>query len=97
VQRARVVSCVSCVCEGVLVWDVRQLEAHGVERYPFGRDGWLDLACDERASPEDRPVVRVESSVALQLELRWGRPAHPRVELIAIHPTVVAAAAAAAA
>ena len=82
-----------CVCEGVLVWDVRQLEAHGVERYPIGRDGWLDLACDERAAPEDRPVVRVESSVALQLELRWGRPAHPRVELIAIHPTAAAAAA----
>ncbi len=54
-----------------LVWDVNLLEAHGVERYPFGLDGTLSLCCAARASADERPHVKVESNVPLQLEVRW--------------------------
>jgi hypothetical protein len=74
---------------GLLVWDVRQLEAHGVERYPFGRDGWLDLSCEARTSAAARPRVTVKSSVALRLELRWAGDDDQKtqVEVIDVRPT----------
>jgi hypothetical protein len=73
---------------GVLVWDVRQLEAHGVSQYPFGRDGWLDLSCEARTSAASRPQVTVKSSVPLMLELRWNHAGNDgvQVELLDIHP-----------
>ena len=32
-----------------LVWDVHETSAFGVKRYPFGKNGLLDLACLARA------------------------------------------------
>jgi hypothetical protein len=77
------------------VWDVRQLEAHGVSRYPFGRDGWLDLSCKARRSAAALPQITVKSSVALTLELRWNHPdvddadsdSSPLVQRINVQPT----------
>lgn len=54
-----------------LVWDIRLLEAHGVERYPFGCTGLLDLRCAQRAAPDERPTIEATSTVPLDLELRW--------------------------
>ena len=56
---------------GRLLWDVRLLEEHGVRRYPFGREGVLDLSCEARASAGEEPEVRVSSSVPLELTVRW--------------------------
>lgn len=74
--------------KGLLVWDVRQLEAHGVTQYPFGRDGWLDLSCEARTSAASRPQVTVKSSVPLKLELRWNHAGDDSVQvaLIDIQP-----------
>ncbi len=55
-----------------LVWDVRLTEEHGVKRYPFGRDGLLDLRVSARKTPSAKPKVTVSSSVPLTLELRWS-------------------------
>lgn len=52
-------------------WDVRLLEEHGVERYPFGADVTINLRCDARGSITEKPNVRVESSAPVMLELRW--------------------------
>lgn len=57
--------------EARLVWDVRLTEAHGVRRYPFGRDGSLDLYCHARASVDERPRIEVRSMLPLALDLRW--------------------------
>jgi len=54
-----------------LLWDVRLLEEHGVRRYPFGRDGLVDLRCASRASAGDKPRVEISSSVPLELIVRW--------------------------
>lgn len=55
-----------------LVWDVRPLEAFGVERYPFGAGGLLTLRCAARNSPAERPRITVRSSVPLTIDLRWS-------------------------
>jgi hypothetical protein len=57
---------------GRLSWDVRLLESHGVRRYPFGRDGLLDLSAGPRRSPDERPSVEAASTVPLTLEVRWA-------------------------
>jgi glycogen debranching enzyme len=56
---------------GRLLWDVRLLEEHGVLRYPFGREGVLDLACSARGSAGEEPRLEVRSTVSLELMIRW--------------------------
>ncbi len=56
---------------GKLRWDVRLLEAHGANRYPFGKDGWLDVSCEARTSTAEKPRVTVRSNVPLDLVLSW--------------------------
>jgi hypothetical protein len=56
---------------GRLLWDVRLLENHGVQRYPFGRDGVLDLSCATRSSATQEPKIQVSSTVPLELVIRW--------------------------
>jgi hypothetical protein len=55
-----------------LVWDVRLLEGHGVEGYPFGADGLLTLRCAARSRDEEQPQIEVHSNVPLTLEIRWA-------------------------
>ena len=54
-----------------LLWDVRLLEGHGVNDYPFGKDGVLNLSCAARNSSAEEPDIQVHSTVALQLVVRW--------------------------
>ena len=60
------------VSRRVLVWDVRLLEEHGVEHYPFGLDGLLNLRCRARANPAEAPAIDASSTVPLTLEVHWG-------------------------
>ena len=55
-----------------LVWDVRLTERHGVKRYPFGADVWLDLSCAPRHAPDERPRIEAKATAPVELELRWG-------------------------
>jgi hypothetical protein len=57
---------------GVLRWDIRLLEEHGVSRYPFGRKGKLTLKCARRSSPKERPVVEIRSNVPISVEIQWS-------------------------
>ena len=54
-----------------LVWDVRQLEAHGVTSYPFAQEGVLNLRCAARSAAGQPPHIQASSNVELTLELRW--------------------------
>lgn len=57
-----------------IVWDVRQLEEHGVRRYPFGPAGTLDLHASARRSLQDEPQVTVTGSLPepAVVEVRWS-------------------------
>jgi hypothetical protein len=54
-----------------LTWDIRLLEEHGVNRYPFGPSGILDLICHPRGSGLERPSIEFHSNIPLKLEMIW--------------------------
>ncbi|MCK5135453.1 MAG: glycoside hydrolase [Bacteroidales bacterium] len=56
----------------VLVWDIRLLGEHGVNNYPFGKDGIVNLLCNKRMNKTDEPFIKVNSSVPFQLKLIWS-------------------------
>ena len=58
--------------EGKVEWDLRQVEAHGIERYPFGPEGVVDLKVAARKSASDKPVVTVKTNVPFDLVVLWG-------------------------
>jgi len=55
-----------------LVWDVRLQDEHGVEQYPFGKDGLVDLKCHARSSTLEKPVIEVRSNRPFRLHIRWA-------------------------
>ncbi len=56
---------------GWLLWDVRLLEGYGINNYPFGKDGVLDLSCAARRSAAEEPEVEINATVPLELVVRW--------------------------
>ncbi len=54
-----------------LSWRLWGVEEMGVQRYPFGSNGLLDLFVAARASSTDVPQVTAQSNVPLELELTW--------------------------
>jgi len=54
-----------------LVWNINSTDEMGVDRYPFGSRGSLDLRVHKRSSLTEPPVVEVKSDVPLELELIW--------------------------
>jgi len=56
---------------GRLLWDVRLLESHGINNYPFGKDGVLDLSCAARRFVAEEPEIEVTATVPLELVVRW--------------------------
>jgi glycogen debranching enzyme len=55
-----------------LMWDVRLLDEHGVENYPFGSKGVLDLKCSARTSALEKPMIEIRSNVPLTLKVHWA-------------------------
>ena len=58
--------------ENKIEWDVRQLEAHGIDRYPFGPEGVVGLKVAARKSASEKPVITVTTNVPFDLVLTWG-------------------------
>lgn len=56
-----------------LIWDVRLLEAHGVENYPLGPGTLLNLRCSERDSATQEPAIEATANQPVTLLLKWGR------------------------
>lgn len=59
------------VGERKITWHVNRTERHGIERYPFGVDGVLDLMCETRGSIDEKPQISVKSNVPVSLEIIW--------------------------
>ena len=57
---------------GRIEWDLRQTEAHGIERYPFGPDGVVGLKAAARKSAGDKPIISVTTNVPFELTVLWG-------------------------
>ena len=61
-----------CAKNNKIIWHVELLEKHGIEQYPFGKDGLLTLVCDKRENANQTPVVTIDSNVPVELEIIWG-------------------------
>jgi len=60
------------VPNGTIVWDIRLTEEFGVNQYPFGKTGIVNLICNERKNANEVPQIKVNSSVPLTLKLIWN-------------------------
>ena len=67
------------VSENKIVWNVNLLDKHGVEKYPFGKDGELTLICNERKSASDEPRIIAKSNIPLTLEIMWNGASESKI------------------
>jgi hypothetical protein len=74
--------------EHKISWDITQKEAHGIERYPFGPNGLVSLKVNKRNSPEDAPVVTIDTNVPFELTLYWGKGKSKTVSVKEGHQTI---------
>ncbi len=58
--------------ENKIFWDVNLLEKHGVEQYPFGTTGELNLICEARKDVNEKPQITIQSNVHVTVEVRYG-------------------------
>ncbi len=72
------------VIGGKLIWDIRQLEKHGVNRYPFGADGLVNLCCNPRRSDDQKPNIEVSSNIPITLEIRWGQGSREVMHIVPV-------------
>lgn len=64
-----------------VVWDVNQLEAHGIERYPFGPEGLVSFKVNKRSSADETPVITVDSNIAFDMTVYWGKDKSKKVSI----------------
>ena len=55
-----------------LLWDIRLLEAHGVDAYPLGADTVINLQCAARNDANEEPVIKVSTNRPVTLTIRWA-------------------------
>ena len=55
-----------------LVWDIRLTDEFGVNQYPFGKKGLINLFCPKRKNASDEPLIKVNSNVPFRLKLIWN-------------------------
>ena len=48
------------------------IEENGIERYPFGPDGSINLKAKARRSVNDEPQITVESNIPFELVVHYG-------------------------
>ena len=59
------------VLTDTLNWVISLTERHGVKKYPFGKDGIVNLECNKRSSVLERPVVNVTSNIPITINISW--------------------------
>jgi len=55
-----------------LTWTLRTVDEIGVERYPFGSTGSVDLLVVARKDPQQAPELIARTNQPLELELIWA-------------------------
>ncbi len=58
--------------QGTITWDVKQLEEHGIKRYPYGPEGVIDFLVEERKSGDQMPKITVKTDQPFDLVVKWG-------------------------
>lgn len=58
--------------ENSIVWDITQLETHGMDKYPFGPEGLVDMKANKRVSEAQKPSITINSNIEFNLTIKWG-------------------------
>lgn len=53
-------------------WNVRLTEEHGIEQYPFGKNGLISFRCNNRKNVNEKPSIVIHSNIEFTLKLRWS-------------------------
>ena len=61
----------SDVPNNTLLIDVRLLYEYGVKKYPFGKNGLLDISCKKRKKATDKPSLTIQSDIPLKIIMKW--------------------------
>lgn len=64
-----------------VVWDITQTEMHGIERYPYGPNGMITFKVNKRSSQDETPSVTIDSDVAFELTILWGKDKSKKVSV----------------
>ena len=59
------------VPNNMLVFDVRLTDEYGINNYPFGKSGLINIYCSKRKRTADVPQVKIVSNIALNVKLIW--------------------------
>lgn len=60
--------------DGMITWDVRLTDGHGIRNYPIG-DTTVDLECAPRASANDKPIItarRISGCAPMTLRVKYA-------------------------
>jgi hypothetical protein len=55
-----------------IVLDIRLTDEFGINQYPFGKTGIINLYCPKRKNAMVEPQVKVKSNIPFRLKLIWG-------------------------
>lgn len=55
-----------------IVWDMNLTEANGIERYPFGPEGMVNLKAEARRSANDEPRITIDTNIGFELIVHYG-------------------------
>ena len=55
-----------------IIWRIDNLNRHGIERIPVGRNEFADLVCERRKDAAEKPVVTVRSDKPLTVKVFYG-------------------------
>jgi hypothetical protein len=58
--------------EKTLYWNINLTDDHGVDKYPFGKEGLVSLNCQKRNSMQDIPLFEAKSTVPVKLVVTWN-------------------------
>lgn len=55
-----------------IVWNVRNLEKHGVMKLPIGRDATVDLVCEARDSADEQPKITAKADKPVKVTVIYS-------------------------
>lgn len=64
-----------------VIWDITQIDSHGIERYPFGPDGIVAFKVKKRASKEEMPSITIDSNISFEMTIYWGKDKSKKVNI----------------
>jgi len=59
------------VPDNTLLIDVRLIDEYGVNRYPYGKSGLLDIHCLKRNKDIEKPILIIKTNVPLKVIIKW--------------------------